>query len=97
MRIGFRRAGQRQVLSLVMPSPTTPLSVENEVMAGCSRGRRVDGDAQRGRGHPGIAGGIGGRGGQAVGAVRQDRRGDSSRPLFRWRWRCRAASRRHRP
>ena len=54
-----------------MPSPTTPLSVENEVMRRGDRGGGVDGDAQRARGRAGIAGGIGGRGGQAVAAIRQ--------------------------
>ena len=34
----------------------------------------VDGHAQRGRGHPGIAGGIGRRGGQAVAAIGERRR-----------------------
>ena len=63
-----------------MPSPTTPLSVENEVMRGCGRGCRVDGDVQRARGHPGIAGGISCRGGQAVAAIRQDRRGVAPGP-----------------
>ena len=49
-------------------------------MVGRDRGRRVDGDAQRARGHPGIAGSIGCRGGQAVAAIRQDRRGVAPGP-----------------
>ena len=32
--VGLRRAGKVSVLSLVMPSPTMPLSVENEVIVG---------------------------------------------------------------
>ena len=75
----LRRAGEVSALSLVMPSPTTPLSVENEVIVG-GRGRRVDGHVQRARGHPGIAGSISCRGGQAVAAIRQDRRGVAPGP-----------------
>ena len=78
--VGFRRAGKVSALSLVMPSPTTPLSVENEVMRGCGRGCRVDGHVQRARGHPGIAGSISCRGGQAVAAIRQGRRGVAPGP-----------------
>ena len=59
--------------------------------------RRVDGHAQRARGHAGIAGRIGGGGGQAVGAIRQGRRGVAPGPGAVGRARCRAASRRHRP
>ena len=43
--------------------------------SGYHRRSRVDGDGERARGHPGIAGGIGGGGGQAVGAVAQRWRG----------------------
>ena len=62
------------VLSLVMWSPTTPLSGENEAMVGADRRRRVDRHAQRRRRCPGIAGRIGRRRRQAVGTVRQRRR-----------------------
>ena len=58
-----------------MRSPTTPLSVENELMVGATGAAGVDGDGERARGHPGIAGGIGGGGGQAVGAIGQRWRG----------------------
>ena len=46
-----------------------PLSVENEAIAGVTGAVGVDGDAERTRGRAGIAGDIGGGGGQAVGAV----------------------------
>ena len=52
-----------------MPSPATPLSVEYEAIAGVTGAAGVDGDAERARGRAGIAGDIGGGGGQAVGAV----------------------------
>jgi hypothetical protein len=45
-----------------------PLSVENAAIAG-ERSRRIDDDVQRTRGGTGIAGHIGGGGGQAVAAV----------------------------
>ena len=67
--VGFRRAGQRQ--GVVIGD-----AVANRAAVGRERGdargnrrRRIDGDAQRGRGHAGIAGRIGGGGGQAVGAI----------------------------
>ena len=66
-------------------------------MVGATGAVGVDGDAQRARGHPGIAGGIGCRGGQAVAAVRQGRRGVAPGPGPARRARCRAASHRHRP
>ena len=72
---GFRRAGSVSVLSLVMPSPTTPLSVENEVMVGATGAVVSMVTAQRARGHPGIAGGISCRGGQTVAAIGRHRRG----------------------
>ena len=56
-----------------MPSPTVPLSVENEVMVGAIGAVVSTVTAQRARGHAGIAGGIGGRGGQAVRAIGQRR------------------------
>ena len=46
-----------------------PLSVEYEAIAGVTGAAGVDGDVQRARGRTGIAGDIGGGGGQAVGAV----------------------------
>ncbi len=58
-----------------MPSPTVPLSVENEAMVGATGAVGVDGDAERGRGRAGVAGRIGGGGGEAVGAVGQRRGG----------------------
>ena len=67
--VGFRRAGQRQRV-VIGDAVADGAAVGRE--RGDARGnrrRRVDGDAQRGRGHAGIAGGIGGGGGQAVGAV----------------------------
>ena len=85
------------VLSLVMPSPTVPLSVENEAMVGADRRRRVDRHAQRRRRCSGIAGRIGRRCRQAVRAVRQRRRGISSRPRCRSPPRCPTASHRQKP
>ena len=58
-----------------MPSPTVPLSVENEAMLGATGAAVSIGDAQGRRGRAGIAGRIGGGRGQAVGAVRQRRGG----------------------
>ena len=46
-----------------------PLSVENEAIAGVTGAAGIDGDAERTRGRAGIAGHIGGRCRQAVGAV----------------------------
>ena len=63
-----------------MPSPTTPLSVENEVMVGATGAVASMVTHQRARGHPGIAGSISCRGGQAVAAIRQDRRGVAPGP-----------------
>ena len=97
MRIGFRRAGQRQGI-VIGDAVADDAAVGRERGDGRgNRGGRVDGDAQRARGRAGIAGSIGRRGGQAVGAIRQSRGGVSSRPLLRSPSRCRAASRRHRP
>ena len=62
------------MLALVMPSPTVPLSGENEVMVGAHRRRRVDRHRQRRRRYPGIAGRIGRRCRQTVRAIRQRRR-----------------------
>ena len=69
--VGFCGAGQHHFVR-----------VDNRVACddGCRRGRRVDGHAQRARGHAGIAGSIGCRGGQAVAAIRQDRRGVAPGP-----------------
>ena len=71
--VGLRRAGQRQ--RIVIGD-----AVAHRAAVGRERGdgrrhrrRRVDGHAQRGRRRAGIAGRIGGRGGQAVRAVRQRR------------------------
>ena len=63
-----------RVLSLVMPSPTVPLSVENEAMLGATGALVSMVTLERGRGRAGIAGDIGGGGGQAVGAVGERRR-----------------------
>ena len=68
------------VLSLVMPSPTVPLSVENEAMRRRCRRRRVDRHGQRRRRHPGIAGRIGRRRRQVVRTIRQRRRGIAPGP-----------------
>ena len=59
------------VLSLVMPSPTVPLSVENEVIAGALGAAVSIVTLERGRGRADVAGRIGRRGGEAVGAVGQ--------------------------
>ena len=67
--VGFRRAGQRQRI-VIGDAVADDAAVGRE--RGDGRGNRrgrVDGDAQRARGHPGIAGGIGRGGGQAVGAI----------------------------
>ena len=61
------------------------------------RGRRIDGDAERARGRAGIAGHIGGGGGQAVGAVGKRGRGEAPGPCSVGGGGCRAAWRRHRP
>ena len=45
-----------------------------------NRRRRIDGHAQRGRGHAGIAGRIGRRRGQAVGAIGERRGGEAPGP-----------------
>ena len=97
MLLGFRRAGERQ--RIVIGD-----AVAHHAAVGRERGNgrrnrrgRVDGDAQRARGHPGIAGRIGGGGGQAVAAVRQGRRGVAPGPCPARQRRCRAASHRHRP
>ena len=67
--VGFRRAGQRQGV-VIGDAVADGAAVGRERGDGRgNRRRRVDGDAQRARGHAGIAGGIGGGGGQAVGAV----------------------------
>ena len=95
--IGFRLPVSVRVLSLVMPSPAAPLSVENEAMLGATGALVSMVTLKRARGRAGIAGGIGGGGGQAVGAVGERRRGVAPGARCHWRWRCRAAWRRHRP
>ena len=70
-----------RVLSLVMPSPAVPLSVEYDGNRRGDRGRGVDGDAQRRGRRAGIAGDIGGGGGQAVGAVGERGRREGPVPL----------------
>ena len=72
--VGLGGAGQVSVLSLVMRRHGAAVGRER---GDRRRGRRrgVDGDAERGRGHAGVAGGIGGGGGQAVGAVGERRGG----------------------
>ena len=78
--VGFRRAGQRQRIVIGdAVADDAAVGRERGDRRG-NRGRRVDGHAQRARGHPGIAGGIGCRGGQAVAAIRQDRRGVAPGP-----------------
>ena len=67
--IGFRAAGERQGI-VIGDAVTRRAAVGRE--RGNRRGDRgagVDGDAERTRGRTGIAGHIGGGGGQAVGAV----------------------------
>ena len=59
-----------RTFAVVLPSPTVPVSGENEAIVGATRCRRVDRHAQRRRRRPGIAGRIGRRGGQAMRAVR---------------------------
>ena len=95
--VGLRRAGQRQRI-VVGEVITDRAAVGRE--RGNARGNRrrcVDGDAQGGRGHAGIAGGIGCRCREAVGAIGERRGGVSSRPLSRLPWRCRAAWRHRTP
>ena len=58
-----------RVLSLVMPSPTMPLSVENEAMVGATGAAVSMVTLSAVEASAGVAGGIGGGGGQAVGAV----------------------------
>ena len=95
--VGFRRAGQRQRI-VIGDAVADDAAVGRERGDGRgSRGRRVDGHVQRARGHAGVAGGIGCRGGQAVAAIRQDRRGVAPGPCPARQSRCRAASHRHRP
>ena len=97
MRIGFRRAGQRQRI-VIGDAVADHAAVGRERGDGRrNRGGRIDGDAQRARGRAGIAGGIGRRRGQAVGAIRPAPPWCSSRPRCRSPARCRAASHRHRP
>ena len=69
--VGFRRAGERQRIVIGDAVADDAAVGRERGDRGHGRGCRVDGDAQRGRGHAGIAGGIGGRGGQAVAAIRQ--------------------------
>ena len=95
--VGLRRAGQRQRV-VIGDVVADRAAVGRE--RGDARGRRrrrIDGHAQRAGGRAGVAGGIGRRRGEAVGAVGKRSRWCSSRPRCRWPWRCRAASRRHRP
>ena len=67
--IGFRRAGSVRVLSLVMPSPATLLSVENEAMVGATGATVSMVTLSAVEASAGVAGDIAGGGGQAVGAV----------------------------
>ena len=71
---GLRRAGQRQRIVIGDAVANHAAVGRERGDRGCSRGRRVDGHVQRARGRAGIAGRIGCRGGQAVGAIRQRRR-----------------------
>ena len=67
--IGFRRAGERQDI-VIGDAIANGTAIGRERRNGRdSRGMRIDGDTQRRRGRAGIAGGIGGGRGQAVGAV----------------------------
>ena len=63
-----------------MPSPTVPLSVENEAIAGVTGALVSMVTLSAARGRAGIAGHIGGGGGQAVGAVGQRGRGVAPGP-----------------
>ena len=78
--VGFRRAGQRQRVVIGDAVADDAAVGRERGDGGRGRRRRVDGDVQRARGHPGIAGGIGCRRGQAVAAIRQDRRGVAPGP-----------------
>ena len=80
--IGFRAAGERQ--GIVIGDAIASRAAVGRVRGNRrgDRGAGVDGDAQRTRGRTGIAGDIGGGRGQAVGAVGERGRGDSSRPLL---------------
>ena len=78
--VGLRRAGQRQRVVIGDAVADDAAVGRERGDRGRSRRRRVDGDAQRARGHAGIAGGIGRRRRQAVAAIRQDRRGVAPGP-----------------
>ena len=80
MLLGLGRAGQRQRVVIGDAVADDAAVGRERGDRGRARRRRVDGDAQRARGHPGIAGGIGRRGGQAVAAIRQGRRGVAPGP-----------------
>ena len=67
--VGFRRAGQRQRIVIGDAVADDAAVGRERGDRGYGRGCRVDGHVQRARGHPGIAGGIGCGGGQAVGAI----------------------------
>ena len=95
--VGFRRAGQRQRIVIGDAVADDAAVGRERGDGGCGRGCRVDGHVQRARGRAGVAGGIGCRGGQAVAAIRQDRRGVAPGAAVRSPARCRAASHRHRP
>ena len=78
--IGFRGAGERQ--GIVIGDAVAGRAAVGRVRRQCvgnDRGRGVDGDAERRGRRAGVAGDIGGGGGQAVGAVGERGRGDSSR------------------
>ena len=65
------------VLSLVMPSPTMPVSLRERGDHRRRRGNRVDRHRQRRRGGAGVAGRIGGLGGEGMGAIGQSRSGEA--------------------
>ena len=77
---GLRRAGQRQRIVIGDAVADDAAVGRERGDGGRGRRRRVDGDAQRARGHPGVAGSISRRGRQAVAAIRQGRRGVAPGP-----------------
>ena len=96
-RVGFRRAGQRQ-RAVIGDAVTHDAAVGRE-RGDARRNRRVVSmvTLKRCRGRAGIAGGIGGGGGQAVARRWRALPWCRSRRPSRSRSRCRAASRRRRP
>ena len=78
--IGFRRAGQGQYAGVRDTIANRSCIRRERSDRRDSRGHRIDGHAERARGRAGIAGDIGGGGGQAVGAVGKRGRGEAPGP-----------------